>query len=36
MNLKIGDEVIVSGELDRTIGEIDATEIEVSGNIFDN
>lgn len=36
MNLKVGDEVRVSGELDRTIGEINATEIEVSGNIFDN
>lgn len=36
MNLKVGDEVRVSGELDRTIGEITATEIEVTRNIFDD
>lgn len=36
MNLKVGDEVRVSGELDRRIAEITATEIEVSGNIFDD
>lgn len=34
MNLKVGDEVLVSGELDRRIGEITATEIEVTRNIF--
>lgn len=34
MNLKVGDEVLVSGELDRRIGEIAATEIEVTRNIF--
>lgn len=36
MNLKVGDEVLVSGELDRRIGEITATEIEVTRNIFDD
>lgn len=36
MNLKVGDEVLVSGELDRRIGEIAATEIEVTRNIFDD
>lgn len=36
MNLKVGDEVLVSGELDRRIAEITATEIEVTRNIFDN
>ena len=36
MNLKVGDEVLVSGELDRRIGEIPATEIEVTRNIFDD
>lgn len=34
MNLKVGDEVLVSGELDRRIAEITATEIEVTRNIF--
>lgn len=34
MNLKVGDEVLVSGELDRRIAEITATEIEVARNIF--
>lgn len=34
MNLKVGDEVLVSGELDRRIGEITVTEIEVTRNIF--
>lgn len=36
MNLKVGDEVLVSGELNRVIGEITATEIEVTRNIFDD
>lgn len=36
MNLKVGDEVLVSGELDRRIAEITATEIEVTRNIFDD
>lgn len=36
MNLKVGDEVLVSGELDRRIGEITATEIEVTRNIFND
>ena len=36
MNLKVGDEVHVSGELDRRIAEITATEIEVTRNIFDD
>ena len=36
MNLRAGDEVLVSGELDRRIGEITATEIEVTRNIFDD
>ena len=36
MNLNVGDEVLVSGELDRRIGEITATEIEVTRNIFDD
>lgn len=36
MNLKVGDDVLVSGELDRRIGEITATEIEVTRNIFDD
>lgn len=36
MNLKVGDEVLVSGELDRRIAEITATEIEVNRNIFDD
>lgn len=34
MNLKVGDEVLVSGELDRRIAEITATGIEVTRNIF--
>ena len=36
MNLKVGDEVLVSGELDRRIAEITAAEIEVTRNIFDD
>ena len=36
MNLKVGDEVLVSGELDRRIAEITATEVEVTRNIFDD
>ena len=36
MGLKVGDEVLISGELNRVIGEISATEIEVTGNIFDD
>ena len=36
MNLNVGDEVLVSGELDRRIAEITATEIEVTRNIFDD
>lgn len=36
MNLKVGDEVLMSGELDRRIAEITATEIEVTRNIFDD
>lgn len=36
MGLKVGDEVLITGELNRVIGEISATEIEVSCNIFDN
>lgn len=34
MNLKVGDEVLITGELNRVIGEITATEIEVTRNIF--
>ena len=36
MNLKVGDEVLITGELNRVIGEITATEIEVTRNIFDD
>ena len=36
MGLKVGDEVLITGELNRVIGEINATEIEVTRNIFDD
>lgn len=36
MGLKVGDEVLITGELNRVIGEITATEIEVTRNIFDD
>lgn len=36
MGLKVGDEVLITGELNRVIGEITATEIKVTRNIFDD
>lgn len=36
MSLKVGDEVLITGELNRVVGEIAATEIEVTRNIFDD
>lgn len=34
MNLKVGDELLIAGTLDRTVAEISGAEIEVTGNIF--